>query len=250
MSRVLVWVSAGAASAVAGKLAQLKYGEVVFAYCETGGEHPDNERFLADLERWYGQPIEHLRNEKYASTWQVWEDRSYLAGIDGAPCTSILKIEPRLAFQQPGDVHVFGYTADKPDTIRANRLRLNYPDMVVETPLIDGGLDKRACLAMVENAGIKLPVLYGLGFPNNNCIPCVKATSPAYWALVRQTHPVEFARIAALSRKLDVRLCRLPGDIRAFVDEIPLDFPVTQPTVPSCDFLCHLAEMGINEAAA
>lgn len=249
MSRIVVWVSAGAASAVAGKLAQVKHGEVTFAYCETGGEHPDNERFLIDLEAWYGQPIERLRNEKYASTWEVWEDRSYLAGVDGAPCTGILKVEPRLAFQRPDDVHVFGYTADGPDVKRANRLRLNYPDMTIETPLIDGGLDKRACLAMVENAGIKLPVLYGLGFPNNNCIPCVKATSPAYWALVRKTFPAEFDRIAKLARDLDVRLCRLPGDVRAFIDEIPADFPVTQPTVPTCDFLCHLAEMGLGDAA-
>lgn len=248
--RVIVWVSAGAASAVAGKLAQAKHGEVIFAYCETGGEHPDNVRFLADLESWYGQEVIHLRSEKYASTWEVWEDRSYLAGIDGAPCTRELKMEPRLKFQRPGDLHVFGYTADKPDILRANRLRLNWPDMLVETPLIDGGLDKRACLAMVENAGMKLPVLYGLGFPNNNCIPCVKATSPAYWSLVRREFPDEFDRIAKLSRKLDVRLCRLPGDVRAFIDEIPADFPVTQPTVPTCDFLCHLAEMGLKENAA
>lgn len=113
MARVIAWVSAGAASAIAGKLAQAKYGErVVFAYCETGGEHPDNERFLADLVRWYDAPIERLRNTKYASTWEVWEDRGYLAGIDGAPCTGLLKIEPRVAFQRPGDVHVFGYTAE------------------------------------------------------------------------------------------------------------------------------------------
>lgn len=250
MSRVVVWVSAGAASAVAAKLAQAKHGRVTLAYCQTGGEHPDNVRFLADLERWYGQEIIHLHSEKYGSTWEVWEDRSYLAGVDGAPCTGILKVEPRLAFQRPDDVHVFGYTADGPDVKRANRLRLNYPDMKIETPLIDGGLDKRACLAMVENAGIKLPVLYALGFPNNNCIPCVKATSPAYWALVRKSFPAEFDRIAKLARALDVRLCRLPGDVRAFIDEIPPDFPVTQPTVPTCDFLCHLAEMGLKDSAA
>ena len=244
-ARVIVWTSAGAASAVAGKLAQAKYGErVVFAYCETGGEHPDNVRFLADLEGWYGQEIIRLRNPKYASTWAVWEDRAYLAGIDGAPCTSLLKIEPRLAFQRPGDVHVFGYTSDAADQKRATRLRLNYPDMLIETPLIEGGLDKRACLAMVESAGIKLPVLYGLGFPNNNCIPCVKATSPNYWSLVRKTFPAEFERVAKLARELDVRLCRI-NDERRFIDEIPEDWPTLDPLVPSCDFLCHLAEMGL-----
>lgn len=247
-NRVVVWVSAGAASAIAGKLALADHGDrVVFAYCETGGEHPDNERFIADLEQWYGRDVTRLRNEKYASTWQVWEDRSYLAGVAGAPCTGLLKIEPRVAFQQPGDVHVFGYTADASDMKRANRLRLNYPDMHIETPLIDRQIDKRACLAMLQNAGIKLPVLYSLGFPNNNCIPCVKATSPAYWALVRKNFPEQFNRMAKLSRELDVRLTRINGE-RLFIDEIPADHPVTEPLVPTCDFLCHLAEMGLEAA--
>lgn len=255
--RVIAWVSAGAASAIAGKLAQRKYGSrVVFAYCETGSEHEDNERFLADIERWYEQPIIRLRSEKYADTWAVWEDRSYLAGIDGAPCSGELKFKPRAAFQQAGDIHVFGYTADKLDMARAVRLRLNWPDMLVETPLIDGGLDKVACLQMVRNAGIALPTLYGLGFPNNNCIPCVKSTSPAYWALVRLHFPEAFARIAKLCRDLEVRLVILrrekdangkPVNVRGFIDEIPLDQPVLNPLVPSCDFLCSIAEMGLQE---
>jgi hypothetical protein len=255
--RVIAWVSAGAASAIAGKLAQRKYGDrVVFVYCDTGSEHSDNPRFLADLERWYERPIERIKSEKYDSTWDVWEDRSYLAGIGGAPCSGALKFEPRVAYQRPGDVHVFGYTSDRKDVIRANRLRMNWPDMALETPLIDSGLDKLACLQMVENAGIDVPVLYKLGFPNNNCIPCVKASSPDYWALVRFRFPVEFNRMAALARELNVMLAivgREKGadgktvNIRAFIDDIPADQPMLNPLVPSCDFLCSLAEMGLAE---
>ena len=140
--------------------------------------------------------------------------------------------------------------------IRASRLRLNWPDMAVETPLIDGGLDKLACLQMVENAGIEVPVLYRLGFPNNNCIPCVKASSPDYWALVRLRFPAEFERMAKLARELNVQLAIVgrdkgpdgkPRNIRAFIDDIPADQPVLNPLVPSCDFLCSLAEMGLHE---
>ena len=50
MSRVLVWFSCGAASAVAAKMSVEKYGdrcEVV--YCDTlKYEHSDNLRFLLD----------------------------------------------------------------------------------------------------------------------------------------------------------------------------------------------------------
>lgn len=242
--RTVVWVSAGAASAVAAKLTP----DAVLAYCETGSEHPDNERFLRDVSKWCARPIERIRSDKYGSTWDVWEKRRYLAGIGGALCTTELKVFPRLEWQQPGDVHVFGYTDDKADRVRANRLRLNYPDMQIRTPLIDANINKAGALAMIERAGIELPPLYALGFQNNNCLPCVKATSPAYWALVRKTFPEKFERMAKLSRELDVRLARI-GEDRVFIDEIPADHPTTNPIQPSCDFLCALAEMGLTEAA-
>jgi len=236
--RTLGWCSAGAASAVACKLVP----EAEPVYCETGAEHPDNERFLVDVARWLGREVTRLRSERYADTWEVFEKRRYLAGVEGALCTVELKVMPRLAFQRPTDVHVFGYTADAADVARAERLRANYPELTIRTPLIERGLTKQGCLAMVERAGIALPPMYALGFQNNNCIPCVKATSPAYWALVRQSFPAEFSRMATLSRELDVRLCRLDGE-RAFIDEIPLDHAMINPTQPSCDFLCQLAEM-------
>lgn len=242
MGRILSWFSSGAASAVATKLVLREHGDrVVPAYCATNAEHPDNDRFRADCERWFGVGVTVLQSEDYADTWSVWEKRRYLAGIDGAPCTVALKVTPRLMFQRPDDAHVFGYTADRPDVERAARLRANYPELEILTPLIEAGLTKASCLAMIERAGIALPVTYAMGFPNANCLPCVKATSPAYWALVRREAPEAFSRMAALARELGVRLCRLDGQ-RAFIDEIPMDHPTTDPIVPSCDFLCSLAE--------
>ncbi len=238
--RTVCWFSCGAASAVATKLA-LRAGPVTIAYCDPGSEHPDNYRFRGDCERWFGQPVNVLHSEEYPDTWAVWEKRRYLAGIDGAPCTVALKVEPRLGFQLPTDVHVFGYTADGPDVDRAKRMHDNYPELTIRTPLIDHGITKAACLAIVEDASIKLPVLYGLGFHNNNCLPCVKATSPAYWALIRKHFPDQFSRMSKLSRELDVRLCRIDGE-RAFIDEIADDQPTTNPISPSCDFLCHIVE--------
>jgi hypothetical protein len=243
-SRTVAWVSAGAASAVAAKLTP----NSILAYCETGAEHPDNERFIDDVARWCGRPVERLRSDRYANTWDVFEKRRYLAGIDGALCTVELKVMPRLAWQQPTDTHVFGYTADGPDVARAKRLRDTYFEMKIETPLIDRGITKESCLAMVERAGIALPPMYALGFHNNNCIPCVKATSPNYWANVRKHFPAEFERMSRLSRALDVRLCRLSEE-RSYIDEIPVDWPTTEAIAPSCDFLCHLAELDMEAAA-
>jgi hypothetical protein len=249
LPRVIVWVSAGAPSAVAAKLSIQKYAgtnEIVLAYCETGMEHPDNERFLNDVTRWTNHPVARLKSTKYKDTWEVWEHRKYLAGIDGAPCTTELKIKPRVAFQRVDDIHVFGYTEDPNDLRRAESLREHFFELTIETPLIDKRLNRAACLALIEMAGLALPVLYGLGWPNNNCILCVKSTSPDYYALGRLHFPDVFWRLAKLSRALGVRLCRINGE-RVFIDEIPEDWPTTKPVAPACDFLCHLVEMDMLE---
>jgi hypothetical protein len=121
--RTLSWFSCGAASAVATKLTIENNRNVLPVYCETGSEHPDNERFLSDCENWFGAKVTRIKSEKYGDTWELWEKRRYLSGVGGALCTTELKIFPRLAFQHPTDVHVFGYTADGPDIKRAERLR-------------------------------------------------------------------------------------------------------------------------------
>jgi len=56
MARKVVWFSCGAASAVTAKMAVKKYGkECVIAYCDLSTtEHPDNLRFLEDIEQWIG----------------------------------------------------------------------------------------------------------------------------------------------------------------------------------------------------
>lgn len=114
-SRVLVWFSCGAASAVAAKLAVQKYADrCVVVYCDTlTSEHPDNARFFRDVEAWIGKPIQMIRSTQYDSIDEVFVRTKYMAGIAGARCTTELKKLPRLSFQRDTDTHVFGYTADE-----------------------------------------------------------------------------------------------------------------------------------------
>jgi hypothetical protein len=214
-------------------------------YAETGAEDADNKRFMRDCETWFGREVRIIRSEKYTSTWDVWEQRRYISGVAGAPCTSELKVIPRLAQQRADDVHVFGYTADSNDIRRAKALTENWPELHVETPLIERGINKAACLALIKQAGIDPPRVYALGLPNANCIPCCKAQSPSYWALIRREFPQEFARMANLSRELGVTLARHKGE-RVFIDEIPADHPVTEPIAPACDFLCGIADQELS----
>lgn len=243
MSRTLIWWSTGAASFVAAQLVLRETPDAMVVRCETGNEDPDNYRFEADAMRRLNAKVTLLKSEQYGTVWDVWQKRRFMAGPKGAPCTSEMKIAPRLAFQKPHDEHVFGYTADREDVDRFERLQHNYFELKVRAPLIEQGITKAASLAMVQRAGIELPRSYAMGFPNANCLQtgCVKATSPDYWSLYRHHFPENFARTAAYAREIGARLTRVRGE-RVFIDEIPADWPMTNPIIPACDFLCALAE--------
>lgn len=211
MSRVLVWYSDGAASAVAAKLAIERFGErVEIIKCDTTvDEHPDNLRFRGEVEGWIGQPVILLRSEKYANVDEVFEKRRYMAGVAGAPCTTYLKKIVRQAYQRPDDVHVFGYTMD--EASRIQDFEENNPDLSCEWVLRDAHMTKARCLERLAGVGITLPVMYALGFEHNNCLGCVKATSPGYWNRTRQEFPEVFAKRARQSHEIGASLVRVNG---------------------------------------
>jgi hypothetical protein len=214
-------------------------------YAATGGEDEDNARFRTDCEQWFGREVRVIRSSKYKSTWELWDSKKFLAGPHGAPCTGELKVKPRIAAQQPDDTHIFGYTADAGDMKRARQMRANWPELSVRFPLIDRGLTKAACLAMLINANIQPPRVYAMGLPNANCIPCVKATSPKYWALIREHFPEEFERMAKIEERVVAKLVRVNG-VRVTLREIPGDQDGYEPLAPACDFLCGLAEQDLS----
>lgn len=201
MSRTVSWFSCGAASAVATKLALADNPETIVAYCEVKQEHPDNQRFLLDCQKWFGKQILVLGNDKYdRSTYEVFRKTRYLVGPGGARCTGELKKKVREQWALPDDINVFGYTAEEQH--RLDRLLDSNNGLRVVTPLIDHQLNKQDCLAMINNAGIELPAMYKLGFKNNNCVGCVKASSPSYWRLVERHFPEQFAEINEIEREL------------------------------------------------
>lgn len=220
---IAVWFSRGAASAVALKLTVEKYGtENVRAITSPiVEEHEDGMRFMRDVERWVGIEIEVAlnRNYKHGSAVKVWDARGAMSFPKGAPCTVELKKKARQQWEEINKVdwHVLGFTAD--ERRRHARFVLTERSNVLPV-LIDAGMTKADCADMLRAAGIKLPHVYSLGFPNANCIGCVKATSPTYWNLVRRTFPDVFEVRAEQSRRLGAKLVRHNGK-RIFLDELP-----------------------------
>lgn len=240
--RVIARFSCGAASAVATKLALQKYGDAVeIYYNDPGAEHEDNGRFMQSCEVWFQRKIHVLKSEKYKDIWDVFEQRRYLAGVGGAPCTSELKRIPGEAVWNLGDIEIFGYTADEQH--RVDRFRKNNNERIIECPLIEAGLTKENCLEVIAQQGIKLPVMYSLGFRNNNCIGCVKAQSIDYWKRVRKYFPGHFDRMAKLERELGHainRVTRGGKKVRVFLDEIEDGDPKGHDPNIQCGLFCSV----------
>ncbi|CAB4223444.1 hypothetical protein UFOVP1670_54 [uncultured Caudovirales phage] len=246
-ARIVCQFSCGAASAVATKLA-IAQGEaagievhILNAFLKE--EHPDNRRFLADCERWYGRPITVLRDEKYgASTIQVFKRRQYMKGQHGAPCSMELKRKLLDKWSDPDDVMVLGYTAEEDD--RFEDFKEHHPDLMVAAPLIEHGLSKSDCKAMVERAGIELPIMYRLGYDNANCIGCVKG-GEGYFRAIKEDFPAEFEELAAVQDAIGEGAYlfrnRKTGE-RYSLRDIPPGKARRNEVLPSCSFFCEAAE--------
>jgi hypothetical protein len=220
---IAVWFSCGAASAVAAAKTIERYGQTHTIRVVNNPvieEDADNLRFLSDVEAWLGIKIEKAVNANYAhcSAVQTWEKRKFMSGPLGAPCTIELKKHARQQWEakNPTDWHVLGFTAD--EKTRHERFVLSERSNVLPV-LIELGLTKADCYATLLAAGIQPPRMYAMGYPNANCIGCVKATSPTYWNHVRKQHPEVFAERARQSRQLGARLVRVQNK-RIFLDEL------------------------------
>ena len=251
MTRILCQFSCGAASAVATKLALAQYGDqcvIVNAFIEE--EHTDNRRFFTDCEAWFGQSIINLRDEKYdASTIKVFETVGYIKGPKGASCTTRIKRGLLRKIEQPGDIIVLGYTCDELD--RYEDFIADWPDRPMIAPLIDRGLSKSDCKAMVERAGIRIPVMYEMGYDNANCIGCVKG-GLGYFRAIREDFPEQFERLAQAEDKvfslhgdnaliLRHRSGPLNGQ-RFHLRELPAGPPRRNEALPACGLFCETAE--------
>jgi len=250
--------SCGAASAIAAKLMVSECRsrtpddcgpDLVIVNAFIQEEHPDNRRFLEDVSSWLGVggipfPIMVLRDEKYsASILEVFKKRRFMKNRFMAPCSHHLKREMLAKIANPGDIACIGYTYE--ERSRAERLEDLFPSEKFRFPLIEQGLKKADCLALVERAGLLLPMMYRLGYQNANCIGCVKG-GEGYWNKIRRDFPEQFIQISEVQESIGpgaylfrdratgkrYGLKDLPPDKGRYQDEPQI----------SCGFLCAIAE--------
>jgi len=263
LDKYIVHFSCGAASAVSALLILMNHNQVELVYTDPGLEHEDNHRFLRDFEQLTGELVTTLKHEKYKSPFDVFEERRFLSGPAGAPCTTELKKKTARAYLNNRlleEVNVFGFDCSKRERERAEKYKNNNPELKTKFPLIDYNISKDDCYYILDRLGLDLPYMYKLGYKNANCTGCVKAESIGYWAAIREDFPGIFNRYAKLERKFGAIdedtgkprgaaiNKRYEGDerIRVFLDEIPADFPPKRNISFTCGYSCGAQDMEVE----
>ncbi len=234
------WISAGVSSFIAGYLERDTIDK--FIYIDIADQHPDSMRFIKDCEKALGRKI-----EKLESTYKTVENAICAAGLIGNAktgfyvCTNWLKKRVRKEWEyehRDYDItYVWGFDRNEKD--RADNLIESMPNFTHCFPLIDKDITKQEAHGMSERLGVHRPVMYDLGYNNNNCIGCVKG-GMGYWNKIRLDFPDVFESRSKLERKLgssilkECYLDELDPDRGRMSDEIPID----------CSIMCQLALMG------
>jgi hypothetical protein len=106
-------------------------------------------------------------------------------------------------------------------------------------PLIERQITKEDALGMLWKAGIDIPVMYRLGYNNNNCIGCVKG-GIGYWNKIRQDFPDTFRRMAEIEREVGAT-CLKDENGRIWLDELdPKRGDKVKSISIQCGIICEL----------
>ena len=205
----VAWFSAGVSSAVALKQA-MPVDKAVYTHIDD--QHPDTLRFIKDVGEWCGIEVEVIYPDvpDVETACLSAGGKGYINGPTGAACTGRLKRKRRLAWEKenPGH-HTYIWGMDVEEAHRVERIEQAMPDYTHEFPLVEKRISKTAAHQILRASGVKRPAMYDLGYPNNNCIGCVKGGA-GYWNKVRQDFPEVFQARMRLEEKVGASCGKKP----------------------------------------
>ena len=208
--KIIGWWSGGVTSAITCKLCIDIYGleNVRLIFIDTFNEDKDTYRFKKDCEKWYGKEIESIsrigEGKKYQKIQDVWYKYRSLNVATGAVCSSELKRELRKEWEKENKFthQAFGFDVD--EIRRVKSMVKNYRTTAKPIfPLLMYGYDKKDCVKLILDEGLKLPRAYVLGFLNNNCLNtgCVSG-GIGYWQKMKRDIPSNFDAMAKVEHDL------------------------------------------------
>lgn len=230
------WISAGVSSFIAGYLERESIDKYI--YIDIDDQHEDSMRFIKDCEDVLGKPIDILKSE-YGSVDNAAKAFGHyrIVRTGFAPCTNWLKKRVRKEWEDKHREYDITYVwgMDLNERHRAEVIKETMVEFEHCFPLIDRELTKADCHGMLRSLGIKRPLMYDLGYNNNNCIGCVKG-GMGYWNKIRNDFPDVFERRAKLEREMGDSILK-----ECYLDELDPDRGRISDDIPEeCGIYCML----------
>ena len=229
---VVSWFSAGVSSFIATYIERENIDKILYTHIED--QHEDTMRFLKDCEKALGKEIEILQSQ-YKNVENVVKTFRFINSPYGAKCTQVLKKRVRKEWEQGKKdlTYIWGY--DLSEKHRAERLLEAMPEFNHRFPLIERGFSKEDCHGILRELGIKRPLMYELGYRNNNCIGCVKG-GMGYWNRIRKDFPEVFEARAKLEREIGASCIK-----GVFLDELEPDRGrLEEEVMEDCNIICQI----------
>ena len=243
--KTVAWFSAGVSSAVATKLVIDEVDQIIYTHIDD--QHEDTLRFLKDCEQWFGKEIEIIQSiyktveeACLASGGRVYINgpsggRVYINGPSGAACTKFLKRRVRIEWEAQQSEHlIYVWGMDYGEKDRCDQLHETMPNQDHLFPLVEREMSKEDAHQVLTASGIKRPVLYDMGYHNNNCVGCVKG-GMGYWNWIRIHFPEVFAARALMERRIQATCIK-----GVYLDELdPERGRHAGPIVGDCGIICE-----------
>jgi len=195
--KTVCWFSTGVSSFIACYFLMKEIDEIIYIHIKD--QHPDSIRFLKDCESKLQKTIRIIQ-PRYPDVESVCKQFRFINSAYGAKCTDILKRRTRKEWEaEQADDLCYVWGMDLAEKQRAERLVEAMPNQTHRFPLIENNITKEVAHGMSAKLGLKRPMMYDLGYPNNNCIGCIKG-GMGYWNKIREDFPDVFKSRSELER--------------------------------------------------
>lgn len=214
-------------------------------YIDIADQHPDSMRFLHDCEKAIGKKITVLKSDRFDSVEEVIKKYKCIKMPHGAPCTGMLKKAVRKKWECEHKEYDLTYVwgMDFNEKNRAKQIAENFPEFHHEFPLIEKYLSKAEVHGLFERTfDFPRPKMYDMGYPNNNCIGCVKG-GMGYWNRIRKDFQEVFESRAQLERLVGYSILKENDGTPLYLDELdPNRGDMNTEIFPDCGIMCYLAQ--------
>jgi hypothetical protein len=166
--------------------------ELEYFFTDTGKELPEVYEYLGRLEGFLGRPILRLNPDRDFDFW-LRQYNNFLPSARTRWCTRQLKIRPFENWLWPAldtGEKIVSYVAIRSDENYREGYSSTHPNLTVELPFRQDGIDKAAVIDILEASGLGLPAYYDWR-SRSGCTFCF-FQQKIEWVRLMERHPDRF----------------------------------------------------------